>query len=102
MDYLVDVKYGEPVGPNASRWASDLGTKVRPRLDVTKANFLDEDERNADQVIQQMENVFETIGGRISTKYYKNKRRKLINNFRNKCRKLILDGKDRDICLNPR
>ena len=28
--------------------------------------------------------------------------RKLINNFRHKCIKLILDGKDRDINLNPK
>ena len=28
--------------------------------------------------------------------------RKLINNFRHKCRKLILDGKDKGGCLTPR
>ena len=28
--------------------------------------------------------------------------RKLINNFRHKCIKLILDGKDMDINLNPK
>ena len=28
--------------------------------------------------------------------------RKLINNFRHKCKKLILDGKDRDNYLTPR
>ena len=100
-DYLVEVKYGEPIGPNASRWASELGTRVRSHLDVTKANFSDQDERNADEVIQQLENVFETVGGSIYTKYYKKKMRKLINNFRHKCRKLILDGKYRDNYLNP-
>ena len=100
--YLVEVKDGEPIGPNASSWASELGTRVRSHVDVTKANFSDQDERNVDQVIRQMENVFETVNGRISTKYYKNKMRKLINNFRHKCRKLILDGKDRDNNLTPR
>ena len=55
-----------------------------------------------DQVIRQMENVFETIDGSISTKYYKNMMRKLINNFSHKCTKLILDGKDRDNYLTPR
>ena len=58
MDYLVDVKYGEPVGPNASICASELGTRVRSHLDVTKANFSDQDEINVDQVIRKMENVF--------------------------------------------
>ena len=46
-----------------------------------------------------MENVFVAVSGRISTKYYKNMMRKLIHNFRHKCRKLILEGKDRDNCL---
>ena len=49
-----------------------------------------------------MENVFETIGGRISIKYYKHKMRILMNNFRHKCRKLILDGKDRESSLTPK
>ena len=55
-----------------------MGTRVRYHLDVTKANFSDQDEINVDQVIRQMENVFETVDGRISTKYYKNGMRKLI------------------------
>jgi hypothetical protein len=100
--YLVEIKYGEPVGPNVARWASELGTRVRSHLDVTKANFADQDERSVDLVILQMENSFETFGGRISTKYYKNKMRKLINNFRHKCRKSILDGKERDNNLTPK
>jgi len=100
--YLVEVKYGELVGPNASRWASELGTRVRSHLDVTKGNFPDRDEKNVDIVIPQMENAFETFGGRISNKYYKNKMRKLINNYRHKCRKSILDGKDRDNNLIPK
>jgi hypothetical protein len=94
--YLVEIKYGEPVGPNTIRWASELGTRVSSHLDVTKANFANQDERNVDLVIRQMENSFETFSGRISTKYYKNRMRKLINNFRHKCRKSILDGKERD------
>ena len=49
--YLVEVKDGEPIGPNASRWAYKLGTRVRSHLDVTKANFSYQDERNVDQVI---------------------------------------------------
>ena len=100
--YLVEVKDGEPIGPNASRWASELGTRVRSHLDVTKVNFADQDEKNVDIVIQQMENAFESFGGRISTKYYKKKMRKLINNYRHKCRKSILDGKDRDSSLTPK
>lgn len=99
--YLVEVKYGEPVGPNASRWALELGTRVRSHLDVTKANFADQDEKNMDVVIQQMENAFETFGGGISNKYYKRRMRKLINNYRHKCKTLILDGKDRDNSLLP-
>ena len=99
---MVEVRDGEPVGSNASRWASELGTRVRSHLDVAKAIFLYQDERNVDQVIQQMKNVFENVGGRISTKYYKNMMRKLINNFSYKCRKLILDGKYRDNYLTPR
>ena len=66
---MVEIKYGEPVGPNAARWALELGMRVRSHLDVTKANFADQDERNVDLVIQQMENAFENFGGRISTKY---------------------------------
>ena len=79
-----------------------MGVRVRSHLDVTKANFSDQGERNVDQFIQKMENVFENVGGRISTKYYKNMMRKLINNFRHKCKKIILDGKDKDNYLTPR
>jgi hypothetical protein len=99
---LVEVKDGVPTGPNASRWASELGMRIRSYLDVTKVNFADQDPRNVDRVIQQMEDAFETVGGRISTKYYKHRMRKLINNFRYTCRKLILDGKDRDCSLTPK
>ena len=49
-----------------------------------------------------MKNSFETYGGRITTKYYKIRKRKLINNFRHKCRKSILDGKERDNSLTPK
>lgn len=69
MTYLIEVKDSEPIGPNVSRWAIELGTRIRSHLDVTKSNFADQDPRNVYQVIQQMENVFETIGGRISIKY---------------------------------
>ena len=48
-----------------------------------------------------MENPIETIGGRISTKYYKQRMIILMNNFKHKCRKLILDGKNKDRSLNP-
>lgn len=99
---MIEVKDGEPTGPNASRWATELGTRIRSHLDVTKSNFADQDPRNVDQVIQKMENVFETIGGRISSKYYKRRMRILMNNFRHKCRKLILDGKDRESSLTPK
>jgi len=100
--YLLEVKDGEPFGPNAARWASELGTRVRSHLDVTKSNFVDQDERSVDLVIRQMENAFETYGGRITTKCYKIRMRKLINNFRHKCRKSILDGKERDSSLTPK
>ena len=43
-----------------------------------------------------MENSFETIGGRISIKCYNHRMIILMNKFRHKCKKLILDGKDRD------
>jgi hypothetical protein len=76
--------------------------RVRSHLDVTKANFVDQDEISVDLVILQIENAFETFGGRISTKYYKNRMRKLINNFRHKCGKSILDGKERDNSLTPK
>ncbi len=99
---MVEVKDGEPIGKNDLRWAFKLGMRVRPHLDASKENFVDQDERNVDIVIQQMENAFESFGGRISTKYYKKKMRKLTNNYRHKCRKSILDGKDRDISLTPK
>ena len=51
---MVDVIDGEPTGPNASRWASELGTRIRSYLDVTKFNFIGQDPRNVDLVIQQM------------------------------------------------
>ena len=75
-DYLVEVKYGEPIGPNASRWDLELGMRIRSPLDDTIANFVDQDSINVVQVIRQMENAFGTVGGRISTKYYKNLMRK--------------------------
>jgi hypothetical protein len=100
--YFVEIKYGEPVGPNVARWALELDTRVRSHLIVTKANFANQDERNVDLVIQKMENSFENFGGRISTKYYKKIMRKMINNFRHKCKKSILDGKERDISLTPK
>ena len=98
---MVEVK-NEHLGPNASRWASELGMRIRSYLDVTKYTFTDQDPRNVDLVIQQMENVFDTVGGRISIKYYKYLLRVLMNNFRHKCRKLILDGKDRESSLTPK
>jgi hypothetical protein len=49
-----------------------------------------------------MKNVFKTIGGRIYTKYYKQRIGILMNNFRHKCKKLILDGKDRENSLTPK
>ena len=79
-----------------------MGTRIRSYLDVTKSNFTDQDPRNADLMIQHMENVFETIGGRIFVKYYKYRMRILMNNFRHKCRKLILDGKYRESSLTPK
>jgi hypothetical protein len=36
----------------------------------------------------------ETVGGKISRKYYKQKMRTLINTYRYNCRKLIMEGKD--------
>ena len=64
---MVEVRYGEPVGPNASSWDPELGMRIRSHLDVTNAHYLDQDEINVDKVIQKMENVFETIDRRIST-----------------------------------
>ena len=93
---------GQPTRPNASRWSTVLGKRIRYYLGVTKSKFTDQYPRNVDLVIQQMENVFETVGGRISVKYYKYRMRVLMNNFRHKCRKLILDGKDRESSLTPK
>ena len=66
--YVVEVIDGEPTGPNASRWSSELGTRIRSYLDVKKSTSTDQDPRNVDLVIQQMENVFETVGGKIYIK----------------------------------
>ena len=79
-----------------------MDMRIRSYLDVTKVNFADQDTRNVDRVIQQLEDAFGIVGGRISTKYYKHRMRKMINNFRYTCRKLILDGKDWDCGLNPK
>ena len=38
-DYLVEVKDGEPVGPNALRWGLELGMRVRSHLEVTNVIF---------------------------------------------------------------
>ena len=76
---MIEVKDGDPTEPNASRWDTELGMRIRSNLDVTKYNFVDQDPRNVDQVIQQMENCFETTGGIISIKYYKHRMRILIN-----------------------
>ena len=99
---MVKVKDGHPTEPNASRWSTELGTRVRSYLDATKSNFTYQHPRNVYLVIQQMENVFETVGGRIFVKYYKYRMRVLMNSFRHKCRKLILDGKDRESNLTAR
>ena len=99
---MVKVKDGKPTRPNASRWSIELGIRIRSYLDVAKSSFTIQDPRNVDLVIQQMENDFETVGGRISIKYYKYRMRILINNFRHKCKKLILDGKDRESILTPK
>ena len=101
-DYLVEVIDGEPTGSNDLRWASNLGIRILSYFDVTKTNFVDQDPINVDRVIQQMKNSFETVGGKISTKYYKQRMRKLVNNFRYKCRQLILDGKERERNLTPK
>jgi len=100
--YFLEVKDGGLVGSNAARWALKLGTRVSYHLDVTKSNFADQDEISVDLVIRQMENSFETFGGRITTKYYKFRMRKLINNFMPKCRKSILDGKEKDNSVTPK
>ena len=75
---MVEEINGEPTRPNASMWSSELGTRIRSYLDVTKSTFTDQDPRNVGIVIQQMENDFETIGGRISIKYYKYRMRILM------------------------
>jgi len=71
-------------------------------FDVTNSNFSYQYPINVDQAIQKMENVIETIGGRISTKYYKQRMVILMNNFRHKCKKLILDRKYRESSLTPK
>jgi hypothetical protein len=56
-----------------------------------------------ENVIQKMENDFETTGGKISRKYYKQKMRLLMNNFRYNCRKTIMEGKEKlDSTLSPK
>ena len=99
---MVTVKDRKPTRPNASRWSIELGIRIRSYLDVIKSNITHQDPINVDLVIQQMENIFETDGGRISIKYYKYRMRILMNNFRHKCKKLILDGKDRESSLTPK
>ena len=66
---MLEVKDVEHFGPNAARWASELGTRVRSHLDVTKFNFVDQNERSVDLVIRKIENSFESYGGRITAKY---------------------------------
>ena len=100
--HVVKVKHGHPTRPKSSRWSTELGMRIRSYLDVTKSTFTDQDLSNVDLVIQQMENVFEIVGGRISIKYYKYRMRILMNNFKHKCRKLILDGKDRESIFTPK
>lgn len=102
--FLVEVsKYGEPIGQNAARWASELGTRCRAHLDICKSNFSDQDPRIVDNVIQKMENSFETIGGQISRKFYKQKMRILMNSYRYNCRKIIIEGKDKtDSTISPK
>ena len=53
--YVVEVIDGEPTGPNASRWSTELGMRIRSYFDVTKSTFIDQDPINVDLVIQQME-----------------------------------------------
>ena len=93
---MVEVsKDGEPIGKNAVRWSSELGTRCRAHLDICKSKFLDQDPQIVDNVIQKMENSFETIGGKISRKYYKQKMRTMMNTYWYNCRKLIIKGKNR-------
>jgi hypothetical protein len=65
------------------------------------SNFLDQDPR-IDLVIQNMENYFETIGGKISTKFYKQRMRFSMNNFGHTCMKLFSEGKERDNSVTPK
>jgi hypothetical protein len=54
--FLVEVlKDGDPIGKNAARWASELGTRCRAHLDICRSNFLDQDPRIVDNVIQKMD-----------------------------------------------
>jgi hypothetical protein len=62
-------KYCDPIGPNVARLALKLGTRCRAHLDITKSNFADQDPRSVENVIQKIENSFETVGGNISRKY---------------------------------
>lgn len=102
--FLVEVsRDGEPIGKNAARWASELGVRCRAHLDICKSNFAEQDPHHVESVIQKMENVFDTIGGQISRKYYKHKMRLLMNNFRYMCRKAIMEGKESlDNTLSPK
>lgn len=102
--FVVEVsRDGEPIGKNAARWASELGVRSRAHLDICKSNFSEQDPQHVEFVIQKMENAFDTIGGQISRKYYKNKMRLLMNNFRYNCRKTIMEGKERlDSTLSPK
>jgi len=94
--FSVDVsKYSDPIGPNATRWASELGIRCRAHLDITKSNFADQDPQSVENVIQKMENYFETVRGKISRKCYKKNMRTVMNTYRYNCRKLIMEGKDR-------
>ena len=94
---------GEPIGKNAARWASELGVRCRAHLDICKSNFVQKDPRNVEYVIQKMENSFDTVGGKISRKYYKHKMRLLMNSFRYNCRKKIMEGKEMlDSTLSPK
>lgn len=96
-------KDGEPIGPNAARWASKLGTTCRDDFDICKSKFSDQDPRIVDNIIQKMENCFEIVHGIISRKYYKQKMIILMNTYRYNCRKLIMEGKERtNSTLSPK
>jgi hypothetical protein len=86
---------GESIGKNVARWTSELGVRCRAHLDICKSSFVEKDPRNVENVIQKMENYFETTSGKISRKYYKQKIRLLMNNFRYNCKKTITEGKEK-------